>query len=105
MRKCKCCGSMVTDDMFYCLNCGHLFERTVDRDTKFRRTKEKTEVYRNKWIALFLCFFFGMFGIHRFYEGKVFSGLLYMFTFGFLGFGWILDIIRILMKPNPYRTS
>lgn len=57
---------------------------------------------RNKWISLLLCAFAGYFGAHKFYEGKMVSGLLYLCTFGFLFFGVILDFIALLGKPNPY---
>lgn len=56
----------------------------------------------NKWMAFFLCFFLGMFGIHHFYEGKVGWGLLYLCTCGFFGIGVLVDLISILLKPNPY---
>lgn len=56
----------------------------------------------NKWTAFFLCFFMGMFGIHHFYEGKVGMGILYLCTCGFFGIGVLVDLIRILLKPNPY---
>lgn len=55
---------------------------------------------KNKWIALSLCFF-TFFG-HKFYEGKIGMGFLYMFTFGLFGFGWITDLIKLITKPNPY---
>lgn len=56
----------------------------------------------NKWVAFVLCFFFGNFGIHRFYEGKIGTGILYLCTFGLFGIGAFVDMIRILCKPNPY---
>ena len=34
----------------------------------------------HRWVAFVLCFFFGILGIHRFYVGKVGTGLLYLFT-------------------------
>lgn len=55
---------------------------------------------KNKWIALALCIF-TICG-HKFYEGKFGMGILYLFTMGLLGIGWILDIISLLAKPNPY---
>ena len=49
----------------------------------------------NKIVALILCIFLGEFGAHYFYVGKIWKGILYLFTFGLLGIGWFVDIIRI----------
>lgn len=57
---------------------------------------------KNKWVALILCIFLGFFGAHKFYEGKVGMGIVYMFTGGLFLVGVIIDIIAILGKPNPY---
>ena len=57
---------------------------------------------KNKWIALFLCIFLGFLGAHKFYEGKRQLGCLYLCSFGLFGIGWILDIIILLFKSNPY---
>lgn len=38
---------------------------------------------------------FGFLGLHRFYLGRWVSGLIWLFTFGLLGFGAILDIFLI----------
>lgn len=57
---------------------------------------------KSKWVALFLCVFFGYFGFHKFYEGRIGWGILYLLTFGFCGIGWFIDILAILMKHNPY---
>lgn len=38
---------------------------------------------------------FGLFGIHRFYMGKWFTGLLYLVSFGLLGIGQVVDLIRL----------
>ena len=51
---------------------------------------EKSQV-----IALILCIVFGVFGVHYFYVGRVGMGLLYLFTIGFFGIGWLIDVIRI----------
>ena len=55
---------------------------------------------KNKWISLLLGIF--TFCGHKFYEGKIGMGFLYLFTAGLFGIGWIIDIISLAGKPNPY---
>lgn len=50
---------------------------------------------KNKKVALILSVVLGYFGVHRFYVGKIGSGILYFFTMGLFCFGWIYDIIKI----------
>ncbi|MDY8108379.1 TM2 domain-containing protein [Fulvimarina sp. 2208YS6-2-32] len=39
--------------------------------------------------------FFGVCGIHRFYNGRPISGLIWLLTFGFLFIGQIIDLFLI----------
>ncbi len=57
---------------------------------------------KNKWVAFLLCLFLGVLGAHKFYEGKAGMGILYLFTAGLCGIGALVDLISILLKPNPY---
>lgn len=50
---------------------------------------------KSKEIALVLCVLLGYLGIHHFYVGKTGMGILYLFTGGIFGIGWIIDIIAI----------
>lgn len=44
---------------------------------------------------LWLGFFFGAAGLHRIYNGKVVSGVLWFVTFGFFGIGQVVDLLLI----------
>lgn len=57
---------------------------------------------KSKWVALLLCFFLGLLGAHKFYEGKVGMGILYLFTAGLFGIGAFIDFWVILFKPSKY---
>lgn len=50
---------------------------------------------RNRLTALLLCVLLGWVGAHRFYVGKIGTGLIWLFTLGFLGIGVIYDVIFI----------
>ena len=43
-------------------------------------------------LAWLLLVFLGIFGVHRMYMGKVWSGILYLLTFGLFGLGYIYDM-------------
>jgi TM2 domain-containing membrane protein YozV len=45
----------------------------------------------NYTICWVLLTFLGFFGIHRFYMGKVVSGIIYLLTGGLLGLGYLYD--------------
>jgi len=53
--------------------------------------------YSLAWILLV---FLGLFGVHRMYMGKWISGILYLFTGGILGLGYIYDLWTINDQIN-----
>lgn len=58
---------------------------------------------KSKIVTLLLCIFLGYIGVHRFYAGKIGTGLLYFFTLGLFGIGVFVDFIMIL--TGSFRDS
>lgn len=99
-KVCPVCGAKMPEDAYYCLNCGSLFQTCDNNDTI-----DDVGQWRNKWVTLVLCILLGWLGVHRFYQGKIVTGILYLFTIGLLGIGWLVDILIIITYPNPYRVK
>lgn len=119
MKFCKHCGQKIEKDVVVCTHCGKQVEileqataqpQVVSNNSNMNtNTNTNTNINnvgmgkaKNKWVAFCLCFFLGFLGAHKFYEGKIGMGILYLFTCGLCGFGVIIDLIVILTKPNPY---
>ena len=47
--------------------------------------------------AFLLCFFLGIFGAHRFYVGKIGTGIAQILTLGGLGLWALYDFIMIIL--------
>ena len=43
----------------------------------------------------YVLWLFGFTGAHRFYFGKQITGVIWFFTFGLLGIGWLIDVFLI----------
>ena len=69
----------------------------VEISELIEKSEEKKEKGKSKVLTTLLCIFFGCFGFHRFYLGKIVTGLLWLFTLGFLGIGTFIDLVRICM--------
>lgn len=101
---CSNCGKQITDGTKFCPECGASQAGAAPQQPVINVVNQNTNVnkvygYRpkSKWLAFFLCLFLGYFGIHRFYVGKIGTGIIWLFTMGFFGIGWILDLIFILL--------
>lgn len=116
---CSKCGKEIDDAAVVCPMCGvptPNFNKNqqpqvvvnnvnTNTNTSTNANMNANAVYgraKNKWVALALCFFLGVLGVHKFYEGKVGMGIFYLFTGGLFSIGVIVDFITLLFKPNPY---
>ncbi len=114
---CQHCGEAIDKECVVCPKCGKQVDKIEQNQPQvvINNTNTNTNVnrvgggypigrWKNKWVAFCLCLFLGYFGAHKFYEGKAGMGILYLFTGGLFGIGWIIDIISLLSKPNPYQV-
>ncbi|MDR0819020.1 MAG: TM2 domain-containing protein [Oscillospiraceae bacterium] len=116
---CKHCGAEIDYEAVICTKCGKQVEElksaapqaapqvvinnsnsNVNSNTNINGNGRGRE--KNKWVAVCLCLFLGFLGAHKFYEGKIGMGILYIFTGGLFVIGVIIDLIALLFKPNPY---
>lgn len=65
------------------------FRATVEQKLRTPAAKKITDALLFFAITLFL----GVLGIHRFAKGKVLSGLLWLFTCGLFGVGYVVDLV------------
>ena len=63
------------------------------------------DTLRRQIIYVILCYFIGFLGIHRFYVGKIGTGILYMFTIGLFGIGVIVDLVIGLIRIVNYVSE
>lgn len=101
---CKHCGAKIPEDAVLCTACGRQVEEIkqnapaqpsiiINNDNINTNTNTNVNTAaiagigrsKNKWVALLLCAFLGIFGAHKFYEGKILSGIVYLFTAGYSG--------------------
>ena len=74
---------------------------TDEKVNNVQKKKEKKSSARHggklQLVALILCIFLGLIGVHRFYLGYTGLGILYLFTFGLCGIGWLIDLILLII--------
>ena len=88
---CRACGRQIHMSAISCPQCG----------AQQRPAAQGAQVDPNRspkllLPAVLLCFWFGVFGVHRFFVGKVGTGLLQLFTFGGLGIWALIDLIILV---------
>jgi TM2 domain-containing membrane protein YozV len=60
---------------------------------------DNNNISERSWVAaLLLCIFFGVFGAHRFYVGKIGTAILMLVTLGGLGIWTLVDLIIIICQ-------
>ena len=60
---------------------------------------------KSKFVIFLLWFFLGGLSMHRFYVGKIGSGIIYLLTGQLLGIGWIIDLFLIGGMVDNYNNK
>ncbi|HKO15323.1 MAG TPA: TM2 domain-containing protein [Gemmatimonadaceae bacterium] len=84
-KYCQSCGTVIDAMAVVCSKCGIM----QPMPPGFVESEKKI------LPALVLCFFFGIFGAHRFYAGKIGTGILQLVTLGGLGVWALIDFIML----------
>jgi TM2 domain-containing membrane protein YozV len=74
---------------------------SMDRQADFRYRSGNLS-YTVAWILLT---FLGLFGIHRFYLGKWFTGIVYLLSGGILGLGYLYDLWTLNDQVSLLNSS
>ena len=82
---CSGCGAIISNRAVACPKCGAPTGSHAGSSPKSRL------------VAFLLCFFFGVFGAHRFYVGKIGTGILQLVTLGVCGIWTLIDFILIIL--------
>jgi hypothetical protein len=84
-KYCHACSRTIDAMAVVCTSCG-----VMQRDAGEFATEKRI------LPAGLLCFLFGVFGVHRFYVGKIGTGILQILTLGGLGIWMLVDLIMIV---------
>ena len=109
---CSKCGKEILDEAVVCIHCGCAvpkesnIENTLEdaaQSAKSAISDLKLSGEKSGLVALVLCFFFGFFGVHRFYSGHIGIGVAQLLTFGGCYIWTLVDFIMII--AGEYKDS
>lgn len=95
---CYKCGAEIFDEAVICPKCGCPTKNydQVQQAVAAQQYQTRNDVSpKSRTVALLLAIFLGCLGVHRFYLGKIGTGIVWLLTGGCLGIGWLIDIILI----------
>lgn len=68
---------------------------------KVEKLSRKLEGGKSRVVAIILCLFLGVLGIHRFYMGDTWQGVVQLLTGGGFAIWFFIDLIRLICGGFP----
>jgi TM2 domain-containing membrane protein YozV len=111
---CANCGKELPEQSSFCPSCGHPAAAggpgaaagglgaaaggtaAGPRTSSPGATPDKAVSPHSRLAALLLCIFLGGLGVHRFYVGKIGTGVAMIFTLGGVGIWVLIDLIMVI---------
>ena len=93
---CPQCGAAMGGDDSFCGGCGWRLGEVPRAEIVAEGRVIANPSSLNRLTALLLCLFLGWLGAHRYYVGKIGTGLLFTATFGLITIGTIYDFVMIV---------
>lgn len=108
---CRHCGNEIDSEVIVCPKCGKQVQdlkysnssvNAINLDGFGDITKPKSKI-----LSIILCCigFVLVGGLHKFYEGKIGMGILYLLTGGLFWIGTIIDLVNLIQKPDTYMAN
>lgn len=92
---CQNCGAELKEGADICVSCGKAINQS-STTVNVNVNGVGGVSPKSRLVAFLLCTFLGPIGVHRFYVGKVGTGILWLLTVGCFGIGVLVDWIMIL---------
>lgn len=88
---CSNCGAYVNDNAVVCVRCGCAINRPGTQ-----KACDPNKSNKDWLVCLLLCVLLGYLGVHRFYVGKIGTGIAQILTCGGCGIWTIIDLVMII---------
>ena len=91
---CSNCGAQVHQGDRFCPSCG---SELIWEPRQAFVVGDDDNLSDKNWVITFgLCLFLGYLGVHRYYVGKISTGVLWTCTAGCFVIGWLVNLVTII---------